>query len=216
MTDRDLQENVQKALDWEPSVDAAEIGVSVDNGVVTLLGDVKTYAEKAAAERVALKVYRVKAVANDLNVRLSDGHMKTDTEIAQAVLAALRWNVVVPDERITVSVSNGWVTLGGKVEWDYQRVAAANAVRYLLGVRGVTNTIAMTPHVTAPDVKAKIEAALKRSAEVDARRINVAVLDGKVTLTGNVHSWFERDEARHAAWAAPGVKDVDDRIAVTP
>jgi osmotically-inducible protein OsmY len=216
MTDRDLQENVQKALDWEPSVDAAEIGVSVDNGVVTLRGDVKTYAEKSAAERVALKVYRVNAVANDLNVQLRDGHAKTDTEIAQAVLSGLRWNTVVPDERITVAVSNGWVTLGGNVEWEYQRSAAANAVRYLLGVRGVTNTISVTPHVTVPDVKAKIEAALTRSAEVDARRINVTVLDGKVTLTGNVHSWFERDEARHAAWAAPGVKEVDDRIAVTP
>jgi osmotically-inducible protein OsmY len=216
MTDRDLQENVQKALDWEPSVEAAEIGVTVDNGVVALRGDVKTYAEKSAAERVALKVYGVKAIANDLNVRLRDGHMKTDTEIAQAVLAGLRWNTVVPDEKITVSVSDGWVTLKGNVEWEYQRNAAGDAVRYLLGVRGITNTISVTPHVTAPDVKAKIEAALKRSAEVDARRINVAVTDGKVTLTGNVHSWFERNEARHAAWAAPGVKDVEDRIAVTP
>lgn len=216
MTDRDLQENVQKALDWEPSVDAADIGVSVDNGVVTLRGDVKTYAEKAAAERVALKVYSVKAVANDVNVHLHDSHAKTDTEIAQAVLAALRWNTIIPDEKISVAVSDGWVTLKGNVEWEYQRNAAADAVRYLIGVRGISNTIAVTPRVTAPDVKAKIEAALKRSAEVDARRINVAVLDGKVTLTGNVHSWFERNEARHAAWAAPGVKDVDDRIAVTP
>lgn len=216
MTDRQLQEHVQKALDWEPSVDAAEIGVSVDQGVVTLRGDVKTYAEKAAAERVALGVYSVKAVANDLNVRLHDGHARTDTDIAQAVVSALGWNTAVPAERISVTVTDGWVTLKGKVEWEYQRAAAANAVRYLSGVRGVSNTITIQPRVSISDVQAKIEAALRRSAEVDARRINVAVADGKVTLTGNVHSWFERNEARRAAWAAPGVREVEDHIAVTP
>ncbi len=216
MTDRELQEHVQQALDWEPSIDAAEIGVSVDDGVVTLRGDVKTYAEKAAAERVALGLFSVKAVANDLNVRLHDGQQRTDTDIAQAVVAALRWNTHVPDEQISVAVSNGWVTLKGHVEWEYQRAAAASAIRYLSGVRGVSNTISVKPQVSVPDVKAKIEAALRRSAEVDARRINVAVADGKVTLTGNVHSWFERNEARQAAWAAPGVREVEDHIAVTP
>ena len=216
MTDRELQEHVQKALDWEPSIDAADIGVSVDNGVVTLRGDVKTYSEKAAAERVALGVYGVKAVADDVNVRLGGGQQRTDTEVAQAVVSALKWNPVVPHEKISVSVSNGWVTLTGHVTWDYQRAATANAVRYIMGVRGVTNTIVVQPHVSAIDVKAKIEAALKRSAEVDARRIDVAVADDRVTLSGNVHSWFERDGARQAAWAAPGVKEVDDRIAVVP
>ena len=216
MTDRHLQEQVQNALDWEPSVDAADIGVSVENGVVTLRGDVKTYAEKAAAERVALKVYGVKAVANDVNVRLGDGEQRTDTDIAQAVLAALRWNTMVPKDKVTVAVTNGWVTLAGTVDWEYQRQAAANAIRYLAGVRGVVNTVAIKPHVTVGDVKGKIENALKRSAEVDARRINVAVSDGTVTLSGNVHAWFERDEARRAAWSAPGVRAVDDRIAVVP
>lgn len=216
MTDRELQEHVQQALDWEPSIDPAEIGVSVDSGVVTLRGDVKTYAEKAAAERVALGLFSVKAVANDLNVRLHDGQQRTDTDIAQAVVAALRWNTLVPDEQISVAVSNGWVTLKGHVEWEYQRAAAASAIRYLSGVRGVSNTISVKPQVSVPDVKAKIEAALRRSAEVDARRINVAVADGKITLTGNVHSWFERNEARQAAWAAPGVREVEDHIAVTP
>jgi osmotically-inducible protein OsmY len=216
MTDRELQEHVQQALDWEPSIDPAEIGVSVDSGVVTLRGDVKTYAEKAAAERVTLGVYSVRAVANDLNVRLHDGQQRTDTDIAQAVVAALRWNTLVPDEQISVAVSNGWVTLKGHVEWEYQRAAAANSIRYLSGVRGVSNTISVKPRVSVPDVKAKIEAALKRSAEVDARRINIVVADGKVTLTGNVHSWFERDQARQAAWAAPGVREVEDHIAVTP
>ena len=216
MTDRELQEYVQNALDWEPSIDAADIGVSVDGGVVTLRGDIKSYSEKAAAERVALGVYGVKAVANDLNVRLGDGLKRTDTDIAQAVVSALRWNTMVPDDKITVAVSNGWVTLKGQVNWDYQRVAAANAVRDLTGVCGVTNSITVKPHVSSVDVKTKIEAALKRSAEVDARRINVAITDSRVILSGNVHSWFERDEARRAAWAAPGVKEVDDRIAVVP
>lgn len=216
MTDRDLQEHVQNALDWEPSIDAADIGVSVDNNVVTLRGDVKTYSEKTTAERVALAVYGVRAVANDINVRPLDGQLRTDSEIAQAALSALKWNTLVPDERITITVSNGFVTLKGKVDWEYQRRAAAHAVRDLTGVRGVANMISLEPHVNVLDVKSKIEAALKRSAEVDARRINVSVAEGKVTLSGNVHSWFERNEAHHAAWAAPGVKEIVDRIAVVP
>jgi osmotically-inducible protein OsmY len=216
MTDRELQEHVQNALDWEPSIDAAEIGVSVDSGVVTLRGDVRSYAEKAAAERVAVGVYGVKAVANDVNVRLGDGQQRTDTEIAQAVLSGLKWNTMVPEENITVTVSDGWVTLKGQVDWQYQRGTAANAVRDLTGVRGVTNLIIVAPHVSVADVKAKIEAALRRSAEVDARRIHVAVTDGTVILSGNVHSWFERSEARQAAWAAPGVREVTDHISVVP
>ena len=216
MTDRQLQEYVQDALDWEPSIDAADIGVSVDTGVVTLRGDVKSYSERATAERVALGVYGVKAVANELEVHLAGGQQRTDSEIAQSVLSALKWNTLVPEERISVSVSDGWVTLKGRVDWQYQRTTAESAVRDLIGVRGVTNSIFVEPHVSAADVKTKIEAALKRSAEVDARRINVAVVDGKVTLTGNVHAWFERDEARRAAWAAPGVRNVDDRLVVVP
>jgi osmotically-inducible protein OsmY len=216
MTDRELQEHVQRALDWEPSIDAADIGVSVDNGVVTLRGDVKTYSEKAAAERVALGVYGVKAVANDVNVRLGDGQKRTDTDIAQAAVSALRWNTMVPDEKITVSVSDGWVTLKGRVDWEFQRTAAANIIRDLAGVRGVTNEIFLESRASVTDIKAKIEAALKRSAEVDARRIDVAVANDKVILTGSVHSWFERNEARQAAWAAPGVKLVEDKIVVVP
>jgi osmotically-inducible protein OsmY len=216
MTDRDLQKQVQSALDWEPSVDAAGIGVSVESSVVTLRGNVKTYSEKAAAERVALRVYGVKALANDITVLPHNGQQHTDSEIAQAALTALKWNTLVPEDGITITVSNGFVTLKGKVDWEYQRRAALKSVRDLAGVRGVANTISLEPHATVTDVKSKIEAALKRSAEVDARRINVAVSDGKVTLTGNVHSWSERNEARHAAWAAPGVKEVDDQVAVIP
>ena len=216
MTDRQLQEHVQNALDWEPSIDSADIGVSVDKGVVTLRGDVKTYAERAAAERVALGVYGTKAVANDINVRLGTEAKRSDSEIAQAVLLALRWSSVVPDQKIAVSVSNGWVKLSGSVDWDYQRSAAARTVRDLMGVVGVSNLITVEAHVSTADVQNKIEAALKRSAEVDARRINVSASDGKVVLSGNVHSWFEREEARRAAWAAPGVQDVEDRISIVP
>lgn len=216
MTDRDLQENVQAALEWEPSIDAAEIGVTVSDGVVTLRGDIHSFAQRTAAERVALRVFGVKGVANDLNVKLTDGQVRTDTDVAQSALSALKWHSMLPADKIVVLVSNGWVTLKGHLDWEYQRAAAERVVRELTGVRGVTNSITLEPHASAVDVKSKIEAALKRSAEVDARRINVAVSDGRITLSGNVHSWFERDEARRAAWAAPGVRYVDDRIAVVP
>lgn len=214
MTDKELQDSVQRALEWEPSVDAGDIGVSAETGVVTLRGYVKSYSEKSTAERVTLRVYGVRAVANDLIVRVAQAHQRSDTEIAQAALSAMKWNTLVPDEKITVAVSNGWVTLKGKVDWEYQRAAADKCVRHLVGVCGLNNVIEVAPHVNVADVKAKIETALKRSAEVDARRINVVVADGKVTLTGNVHSWAERNEARYAAWGARGVKEVEDKMAI--
>ena len=216
MTDRDIQQNVQKALDWDPSIDTTEIGVTVDNGIVTLRGDIKSYAEKAAAERVALGVYGVKAVANDINVRILKGIERTDSEIAAAAVNALQWNSRVPRAGIHVAVNKGWITLKGEVDWDFQRQAAERSVRYLLGVVGVTNSLVVKPHVSVADVKTKIEAALRRSAEVDARRISVTATDGKVTLSGNVRSWAERQEAAHAAWAAPGVHEVDNRISIIP
>jgi osmotically-inducible protein OsmY len=216
MTDKQLQDNVQAALDWDPSIDIADIGVTVDNGVVTLRGDVKTYTEKAAAERVALRVYGAKAVANDLNVRLRGGLDRTDSDIALAAVNALKWNTQVPADKVSVTVSKGWVTLKGELDWNYQRESAARVVRDLLGVVGVSNGITVRPHVSVTDVEAKIEAALKRSAELDARRIHVGATDGKVILTGNVRSFAERDEAERAAWAAPGVREVDDRISVVP
>lgn len=216
MTDRDLQGNVQQALDWEPSVDAADIGVTVDTGVVTLRGDVKTYAEREAAERIALRVYGVKAVANDLEVRLVSGTERTDSEIAQAAVNALHWNTRVPADRVSISVRDGRVILRGRADWQFQKDAATRAVDHLTGVRGVTNHIAVEPRAAAGDVQAKIEAAFQRSAQIDARRVKVTVQDATVTLTGTVRSWEERREAERAAWAAPGVAHVDDRLAVVP
>jgi osmotically-inducible protein OsmY len=216
MTDRELQRHVEDALGWEPSLDAADVGVNVDNGVVTLRGEVGSHAARTAAERVALRVYGVKAVANDITVRLAGDDRRTDTDIAQAAVSALKWSSLVPADRISVTVSDGWLTLTGVVELQYQKEAAARAVRDLVGVRGVTNTIALAPRVVAGDVRDKIEGAFKRSAEIDARRISVSVQNGKVTLSGNVRSWAERQEAERAAWAAPGVTHVDDRLLVMP
>jgi len=216
MTDRDLKQHVENALEWEPSFDAADIGVSIDGGVVTLRGEVGSYAAKSAAERVALRVYGVKAVANDLTVRLLTSFERNDTDIAQAAVTALTWNAAVPGNRVTVTVFNGWLTLNGTLDWQFQKEAAARAVRDLTGVRGVTNNIIVKPHVQAGDVQAKIEAAFKRSAEIDARRVSVTATGGTIVLNGHVRSWAERQEAERAAWAAPGVSQVDDRITVVP
>jgi osmotically-inducible protein OsmY len=216
MTDNDLKQHVQSALDWEPSLEAKDIGISVDEAVVTLRGNVASYAEKVTAERVALRVYGVKAVANDLAVHLVSAFERTDTEIAQAVVAALKWNTMVPNDRVTVTVNNGWLALNGTLDWQYQKDAAARAVRDLTGVKGVTNNITVKPRVKTIDVRDKIEAAFKRSAEIDARRVNVTATDGKVILSGNVHSWAERQEAERAAWAAPGVTQVEYRLAIVP
>jgi osmotically-inducible protein OsmY len=216
MTDLELKQHAQNALDWEPSVDASDIGISVDASVVTLRGNVRSFAEKLNAEKTVLRVYGVQGVANDVMVRLSDSHARTDTEIAQAAVAALKWNTMVPAGRVTLSVSNGWLTIQGTLDWQYQKDAAARAVRDLTGVRGVSNEIVVTPHINTSDVQAKIEAAFRRSAEIDARRVKVAALDGKVVLSGNVRSWAERQEAERAAWAAPGVTQVEDRLTVVP
>jgi osmotically-inducible protein OsmY len=216
MTNREMQQHVQSALDFEPSVEASAIGVTAEDGIVTLRGDVGTYHEKQSAERVALGVYGVKGVANDLVVRPTNGYERTDTDIAQSAATALQLNFVVPRNKVTVSVTDGWLTLKGRVTWQFQKDAAARAVHDLAGVLGVTNQITLQPNVVASDVRTKIEAALRRSAEIESRRIHVNVHDGEVVLTGNVHSWAERQEAERAAWAAPGVTSVDDQLAVVP
>ena len=216
MTDLELKQHVEHALMWEPSVDSNDIGTSVEQGVVTLRGNVASFSEKGLAERVTLHTYGVKAVANDLNVRLMSVYQRSDTDIAQAAVAALQWNTMVPKDGVAVAVNDGRVALNGAVEWQYQKDAAIRAIRDLTGVTGVTSEIIVKPRVSPTDVKDKIEAAFKRSAEVDARRVNVTAQDGKVVLTGNVRSWAERRAAERAVWAAPGVMQIDDRLTIVP
>ena len=214
IADTDLRDRVERQLDWTPEFTSTDIGVAAENGVVTLTGFVNTYAEKLAAERAALRTYGVSAVADEIQVKPL--FKKTDADIASAALDALQARVDVPDEKIKLTVKDGWITLEGNVDWYYQKNAAELAVKYLSGVRGVTDNIKVQPQVSTIEVKDKIEDALKRNAEVDARRISVQAADGKVTLRGNVRSWFEKDEAAAAAWAAPGVKEVSNQIAVVP
>jgi osmotically-inducible protein OsmY len=216
MNNNELKEHVQRALDWEPSVDDKDVGIAADDGIITLRGNVRSYAEKFAAERAALRVDGVKGVANDLNVRLATGYVSTDTDIAQVAVAALEWNTLVPKDHVAVAVDDGWVTLKGNVDWRCERDAAERVVRELKGVKGVANEIIVRPHVSTTDVQHKIEVAFRRSAEIDARRVHVAAHDGTIVLTGNVRSWAERQDAERAARAAPGVTQIDDRITVTP
>ena len=212
VADTELRDRVERALDWEPEVTSTKIGVGASDGVVTLTGFLDTYAEKLAAERVAKRTFGVKAIANDLEIKPL--FKKTDTEIAQSALKALELRVNVPDNKFKVTVKDGWVTLDGNAEWAYQKNAAESAVKYLPGVKGVANDIKVKPTVSTTDVKLKIEDALRRIAEVDARRIYVEAADGKVTLWGSVRSWVEKDEAEHAVWAAPGVASVKNNIII--
>jgi len=213
-TNSELQHDVLDELAWEPSVDAAEIGVSVENGVVVLNGVVKTLNEKWTAERIAQRVDGVRAVTDELVVKLAGDSQHTDTDIAQAVVNALDWNASVPRDRIKVLVEQGWVTLKGTVEYHFQKVAAETAVRHLKGVKGVSNTIAIKPRASAIDVSHAIKKALHRAAQVDAERISVEARDGKVILRGSVRTWAEREEAERAAWAAPGISDVQNDIRI--
>lgn len=215
MSDNSLQQDIIDELDFEPSIDAAHVGVAVDNGVVTLTGHVSTYGQKASIERVVRRVRGVKAIAQEIEVRPIGAHRTADDEIAKRALNVITWNAVIPDGLVQVKVEKGWVTLSGKVDWRYQRNAVEDAVRDLHGVVGVSNQIEIMPRVSSSDVKARIEAALKRNAEVEAKRINVAVDDGTVTLDGHVQAWAERTAAENAAWSVAGVKRVEDRISVS-
>jgi osmotically-inducible protein OsmY len=213
-TDSELQRDILDELLWEPSVDAAEIGVSVDNGVVILSGTVKNLTEKWTAERAAQRVEGVRAVTDSLTVKLAGDSHYDDADIALAAAKALEWNALVPRNRIKILVANGSITLEGKVEHHFEKEAAEGAVRHLKGVTSVFNLISLTPRVFAGDVKNKIEKALERAAQVDARKISVEVVNGEVTLRGSVRAWAERAEAERAAWSAPGVSTVQNNISV--
>jgi osmotically-inducible protein OsmY len=213
-TDAQLQQDVIAELKWEPSVNAAQIGVEVKNGIVTLAGHVDSYAEKYDAERAAQRVAGVKALAIEMDVTLPGSSKRNDSDIARSAENVLEWMTYLPKESVKVKVEGGWITLSGEVAWEYQRQAAVSAVRYLMGVTGVSDQIAIRPKVSLDAVKSDIEAALKRRAKSEAREISVKVQGADVTLSGIAHSWSERDLARHAAWGTPGVRKVVDNMTV--
>ena len=215
-SDLQLRQDVLDELEFEPSVHAAHIGVTANHGVVTLTGFVMSYAEKTMAERAVRRVKGVKAIAEEIEVRLPSDLKRADDEVAARAIDILKWQVGVPAERIKVKVEKGVVTLTGDVDWQFQKTEADHVVHKLSGVAGVLNQIRVASPVHAIEVKEKIEKALQRSAELEASRITVETEGGRVTLKGRVHAWFERDIAERAAWSAPGVTEVVDRLTIEP
>lgn len=212
-TDMQLKQDVELELRWDPKVNAAQIGISVDHGAVSILGGVDTYAEKWAAEQAVKRVGGVRFVAQELTVKIQSGHVRNDSDIAGAVKSALEWNVLVP-KTVTAKIQDGWVTLEGRAELNFQRESAELAIRYLTGIVGVTNGITLAVQASAAVVKDKIEAALLRQARADTKEIDVEAAGGKVTLTGHASSWQAVEDAASAAWAAPGVTQVEQKIQV--
>lgn len=214
--DQDIQRDLLDEMQWEARVQPNEIAAAVRDGVVTLTGWVDNYAKKWAAERAAHRVRGVRAVANDIEVRLPTSAERTDADIATAATRALEWDAFVPVENLDVTVANGWVVLHGEVEWEYQKRAGERSVRRLAGVRGVSNGITVRPRVrpSADELKQRIEAALVRSVETDAGQIKVGVRGDHVVLDGTVRSWLEREEAERVSWSAPGVTIVDNHLTV--
>lgn len=213
-TDTQLQQDVIAELRWDPAVNAAQIGVEVKNGIVTLAGHVENYAEKWEAERAAQRVAGVRALAVEMDVRLPGASRRTDSDIARSAQNVLQWTSYLAKDAVKVVVENGELTLSGTVDWEYQRNSAASAVRYLMGVTRINNDISVRPAVSLAAVKSDIEAALKRLASADAHNIRVEVNGTDITLSGSVHSMAERDLARHSAWGTPGVHNVIDNLVV--
>jgi len=213
-TDNQIQKDVMEELSWEPFLNESEIGVAVKDGIVTLSGIVDSYSKKISAEKAAKKVVGVKAVAEDIQVGISPSYRKSDTEIAEAVLNALRWHTAVQEDKIKIKVEDGIVKLEGEVEWEYQRNNAKMAIDNLTGVRSVINLITVAPKITPTDISKKISIALHRSATFDAEKIKIDVVGNQVTLRGKVRSFAEKEDAENAAWAAPGISRVDNRLEI--
>jgi osmotically-inducible protein OsmY len=215
-SDSDIKRDVEAELKWDPDIDRTDIAVAVKDGVVTLTGFVRSYTQKWQAERDAKRVSGVVGVANDIEVRLPTSGQRPDPEIARDAVAALKHELPYSSETMKVLVKDGWVTLEGTAEWNYQRTRAEEAVRRVSGIKGISNLILLKPRVAPTEIKAKIEEAFRRSAEVDASRITVEANGSEVILKGTVRSWAERQEAERAAWRAPGVTKVDNRITISP